>query len=234
MSRKKKYNFSSRPKSYWSLEAADTLVFANIKGEQRKRFIKSIAEEGNIEKLESFMLSDTLTDEERKAIGRIHPMFMGGEYLPDYKSNEVEIARISYASTMGDVVSIRAKFKKGMIKYRIVDDFELNPPLKYSFTPRQSKKPLSPGELIKFINSIKSDGNDECPGLIDDSRNFHVKEGTQPQDMIGFITVSSVFYPDLENYYKDQEKEWLIQQKERKHKECVEEEKKEMMHQIKI
>lgn len=39
---------------------------------------------------------------------KFHPSFVGGEYLPDYKANEVQIARIELQSTTTDVISIRA------------------------------------------------------------------------------------------------------------------------------
>jgi hypothetical protein len=39
----------------------------------------------------------------RSALGRLHPSFMGGEYLPDRRDTEVEIARINIDSTTSDV-----------------------------------------------------------------------------------------------------------------------------------
>jgi len=39
----------------------------------------------------------------------IHPSFMGGEYLPDYRRDEIEIARIELESTTSDVISVRAR-----------------------------------------------------------------------------------------------------------------------------
>jgi hypothetical protein len=47
-------------------------------------------------------------DEARISLGQIHPTFMGGEYLPNYCRQEVEIARIALASTTSDVISLRA------------------------------------------------------------------------------------------------------------------------------
>ena len=48
---------------------------------------------------------------------------MGGEYLPDYRANEVEIVRIELQSTTADVTSVRARLvgrKDPRIEYRVV------------------------------------------------------------------------------------------------------------------
>jgi len=45
----------------------------------------------------------------REGLGAIHPSFMGGEYLPGYRRNEVEIVRIELDSTTSDVISLRAR-----------------------------------------------------------------------------------------------------------------------------
>ena len=56
----------------------------------------------------------------RSALGRLHPSFMGGEYLPDRRDTEVEIARINIDSTTSDVTRIYAKAGKDRIRYRVV------------------------------------------------------------------------------------------------------------------
>jgi hypothetical protein len=50
-----------------------------------------------------FLAQSALSDSDRQALGRIHPAFMGGEYLPDLAQSEVMIARITIASTTQDV-----------------------------------------------------------------------------------------------------------------------------------
>jgi len=45
----------------------------------------------------------------REGLGAIHPSFMGGEYLPGYRRNEVEIVRIELDSTTSDAISLRAR-----------------------------------------------------------------------------------------------------------------------------
>ena len=53
--------------------------------------------------------SGKLEPSTRLLLGGIHPAFMGGEYLPQFGQNEIEIARIVLASVTQDVISIRAR-----------------------------------------------------------------------------------------------------------------------------
>jgi len=50
-----------------------------------------------------------LDDDERSAVGMIHPWFMGGEYLPRLGRLELEIARITIRSTTRHVIAMYAK-----------------------------------------------------------------------------------------------------------------------------
>ena len=95
------------------------------------------------------MTLPTLPDEDRRALGRLHPSFMGGEYLPDRRETEVEIARINIDSTTSDVTSVYAKAGKDRIRYRVVDEY--NGDTLSEKRTRSSKRPLSLGELIEFF-----------------------------------------------------------------------------------
>src|SRR5262245_45038225 len=99
-------NLQFRPATYW--DTPDALL-ANIKGEQRRQLIQHALAIADAEELETWLLQDELTDEERELVGRIHPLLMGGEYLPDYQPGEVEIARVALQSTTGDVISVGAR-----------------------------------------------------------------------------------------------------------------------------
>ena len=66
---------------------------------------------------------DSLSDKERASLGKSHPTFMGGAYLPNYRSEEVEIARIELASTTSDVISLRARPSGSRIKCKLVDAY---------------------------------------------------------------------------------------------------------------
>jgi hypothetical protein len=96
------------------LEAA----LRNVKGRRRREMIKDYGEFGTLEQLDDNLLADTLDTDTRVSLGRIHPSFMGGEYLSNYHRSEVEIARIEFESTTCDVFSLRARPGGSRIKYR--------------------------------------------------------------------------------------------------------------------
>jgi hypothetical protein len=78
-----------------------------------------------------------------------HPAYMGGEYLPDCDPNEVEIARITIASTTQDVTCVYAKRVDGGIEYRVVDEYE-GMTLDDETTHRTSE-PMALAELVQFF-----------------------------------------------------------------------------------
>jgi len=104
------------------------------------------------------LLVDTLSDEQREDLAQIHPSFRGGEFLPPYAAQELEIARIELQSSTWDVISVRARRADDTIYYSICDEyasqFELCPPL--------SNVPLTLGELIDLIDHA---GEQESLGL---------------------------------------------------------------------
>ena len=76
-------------------------------------------------------------------------MFMGGEFLPGFRSGEVEIARVSIKSTTYDVNSIRAKMGGTRIRYRFYDEYDGETTT--GKTSRTSIRPLTLGELLDFM-----------------------------------------------------------------------------------
>jgi hypothetical protein len=78
----------------------------------------------NLDAIPDYLLNESLDDEARVSRGQIHPMFMGGEYLPDYGDCGVEIARIELKSTTYDVISLRACPSGSHINYSLVDEYE--------------------------------------------------------------------------------------------------------------
>jgi hypothetical protein len=74
---------------------------------------------------------------------------MGGEYLPDQQENEIEIARVTIASTTSDVTSVYACRNKDDIHYRAVDEYEGD--TLSDQTTCSSKLPLTLGELADFF-----------------------------------------------------------------------------------
>jgi hypothetical protein len=206
MSNSASIDFGYRPSTYWESPEA---VLANIKGEQRRQLVAKLMASGKLASQDERLLAESLTDEERVVLGRMHPAWMGGEYLPDYLAGEVEIARAALKSTTGDVISLRARREDGLIHYRIVDEYESH----VQYTPTTSEAPLTLGELVKLIDTARNDSM-EYVGLTDALRdNNLVAGGVDPEDLVDFVTISSPFYPQLETHYRAQVQRWLAARK---------------------
>jgi hypothetical protein len=94
---------------------------------------------GKLDQLSDELLRASLSDEARVSLGKIHPTFMGGECLPNYGRQEVEIARIELTSTTSDVISLRARPSGPRIKYRVVDEYQTE----FQLPQETSRRPLS-------------------------------------------------------------------------------------------
>jgi hypothetical protein len=75
---------------------------------------------------------------------------MGGEYFPNYRRQEVEIACIELASTTSDVISLRAKPWGSRIKYKLVDEYNTE----FCLPQQSSCRVFSLRELIRFLDSV--------------------------------------------------------------------------------
>jgi hypothetical protein len=138
-----------RPASYFWPLGLETHLLASVKGAGRKTALAALIDAGRVDEVPEFLAKSSLSDEERRAIGRLHPSLMGGEYLPDLDGAEIEIARISIRSTTGDVTSVYARRGEGCIHYRVVDEYAGD--TLSGETERTSEKPLSLGELCAFF-----------------------------------------------------------------------------------
>jgi hypothetical protein len=142
-------DLSYRPASYFWPITHETYSIAAIKGERRRNAIREAFDANRVTVLDDYYSTPVLHEEDRRALGRLHPSFMGGEYLPNRQETEVEIARINIDSTTSDVTSIYAKAGKNRIYYRVVDEYE-GDTLNEKRT-RSSKQPLTLNELIEFF-----------------------------------------------------------------------------------
>lgn len=96
-----------RPSSYfWARKHGIPLV-SDIKGAERRRYYQRALDSGEVDEDGALQLLHALTENQRRAQGSLHPAFMGGEYLPDHLPGEVEIARITIASTTGRDLRLR-------------------------------------------------------------------------------------------------------------------------------
>jgi hypothetical protein len=146
---KETLDLSYRPASYFWPITHETHAIAAIKGERRRNAIREAYDTNRVTVLDEYYSTPVLHEQDRRALGAIHPSFMGGEYLPNRQETEVEIARINIDSTTSDVTSIYAKAGKNRIYYRVVDEYDgdtLN-----EKRSRSSKQPLTLDALVEFF-----------------------------------------------------------------------------------
>lgn len=195
-------DLSFRPRTYFGPVPLETHLLSRVAGQERRELLRRRLASGNLD-LPLGLIADPLDEEDRAALGRIHPAFMGGEYLPRFLDNEVEIARISLQSVTADQISVRARRLVGRIGYRIVDEYpEFS---KYVCLPASSVSPLSLGELITLMESAREGGSIVFPILGMNS------QYSTPAELATFVTVTSDFYTDLQRYYHALIGAWLEQ-----------------------
>jgi hypothetical protein len=178
-------DLSFRPRSYFWPVGLEVQLLTHIKGAARRAAVQRLIDTGQTDQIPALLAKAELSEEERTGLGRIHPMFMGGEYLPNQDTHEVEIARIEINSTTFDVTSVYGRRGTSAIHYRVVDEYNgdtLTGPAK-----RTSAKPLTLGELTDFFMGAW------CLMEVLEA-NY---EGDVEQ-MLGFFCTRSAFYPDLD------------------------------------
>lgn len=186
------------------------LLLSRVKGTVRRNELMKAMEEERLEDLPEQFLQSALSNEQRSGSAAIHPALMGGEYLPDFLKDEVEVARIELASSTADVISVRMRpTRKGLV-YRVVDEYgngggaeeddadgELvddeyvddESESMVDSTPLVSKIPLSLAELGEFVMEAA-----QVEEIIARNEFYTVDEALE------FISGSSVYYPEFGLY----------------------------------
>jgi hypothetical protein len=189
-----------RPHSYFWASERGIKLLSDIKGAERRRIYAQALAEGSIDELPAEIADESLSQAARRGFGGFHPTFMGGEYLPDHASQEVEIARITIASTTQDVTCVYARQVGGRIHYRVVDEYD-GDTLSGQDT-RTSNKPLTLKALVDFFL-----GSWDLMFCLD----CNFREYAYPRDEVhGFIVdASSSFYPEFGNLISKRVDAWL-------------------------
>ena len=102
---RKAIDFDYRPHGYFKPQRLEKHLLSKVKGAVLKRRMEALLSEGRQAELLQELGAAT-SAENNKVLEAIHPMFMGGNYLPDTEHGEVEIARIRIESTTYDVTSV--------------------------------------------------------------------------------------------------------------------------------
>jgi hypothetical protein len=193
-----------RPQSYFGPLPLETHLIARVTGHERREMLRAALATGDLN-YPAELQESTLDEAFREKIGRIHPMLMGGEYLPPLEDDETEIARISLRSVTADQISVRARRSNRRLSYRIVDEYPEDDPTdgsKYRFHPSSSTEPLALRQLVAAIESACAGG------IVWPILDMNASCG-DVERLHGFVTVASEFYPQLEPYYNVRIEAWL-------------------------
>jgi hypothetical protein len=210
MSQQSSIDLDYRPSTYWPESENQEQRLSHIHGKGRRDITRNALESGGIRELNWIgpeLSAESLSEQDRQAWGRIHPSMMGGEYLPQYEENEVEIARISLKSVTSDQISIRASGRDRDIHYSVVDEYETG----YQLAIERSQEPLTLAELITLLDQTDNPFKEAGGGLVRSHWKFNI-EYMDPEEAIDFVSVESAFYLDLRSYYSEEAEEWLAEQ----------------------
>ena len=202
-------DYDFRPTSYWDDKNALAAILRDVKGTLRRQMIIDYWNAGQYEKLENELTQATISARLQYVLGRIHPTWMGGEYLPNYHSGETEIARISLKSTLSDVISIRATRRNGKLRYRVVDEYET----RFERPLKTSSEPFMLRELIAFLDGTKyPDDVTPLPLANNEGNCVHQR---RPEELRHFTVITSLVYPELEQHYERVFDDWCAQESAR-------------------
>jgi len=206
------FDLDFRPSSYWDDVGPVASILRDIKGERRREIIAEVLRTGPPD-VPDEMLSSALSYDLRTFVGQLHPTFMGGEYLPDLDRGATEIARIVLQSTTMDVYSIRGRRigkgkQVGRIRFDIVDEYGSH----YHVSPRSAHGPLSLGEIIRLIDTARADEEAYIhSNYVLNICQFQWQNDPNAEGAFNatrFVSVESMVYPQLGNYYEALKREW--------------------------
>jgi hypothetical protein len=142
-------DLSFRPKSYFGPQRLEEYLISKVKGAVLKARLEALSKEGRHQEVASLLGEEGISPAYIKALERMHAMFMGGNYLPNTEEGEVEIARIEISSTTRDVTCVFTKPGSGIIRYRVVDEYDGD--TLSGASEMTSGSPLTLSELTDFF-----------------------------------------------------------------------------------
>jgi hypothetical protein len=134
--------------------------------------------------------------------GLRRPYYDVGEHLPIKNSFEIDIARISLASSTGDVIVIRAVKSDNLYSLKVLDEYE---GIFIDFTEEYNHIPTQ-GEIIDLISEF-NDQNSTNTGYL-----FEVLEEnsmTTKEQVEHYVIIDSNIYPDLNSLFLYRWQKWV-------------------------
>jgi hypothetical protein len=189
------------PMDYRDVASPAAALMLNVKGDLRRRLLRDILSGRHAAGLDPALLAESASDLAHGILGRVHPQWMGGEFLPDYLDGETEIARVTLATVTRDVLSLRARRRSGRFLYRLVDEYGV----RWRLTRASSAHPLPMRGVIQLLDTACLP-DARWPDLTDELRDAH---GGEPAEAAQFVEVTSDVYPGLEAHYRMRAEQWL-------------------------
>ena len=186
-----------RPARYFGPAHLESHLRTTIKGAERREMGASILRDGDVP-LPVGLAEPGLSDDARVSWGAIHPSMMGGEYLPDRRGRELEIARITIQSTTQDVTCVYAFQGRGRLRYRVVDEYDGD--CLQGRVRRTSSRPLTLGELTDFLLGAWN--------LIQILQRNFSRADSSLDEALAFFRGESAFYPDFDALLRSRVKAW--------------------------
>ena len=193
------FDLDYRPRTYFWPLGLKPHPLSSIKGANRRSLIAGVLAEDLDADIPHVLLQPALPEPLRQYLGSLHPSGMGGEYLPDLTTQEVEIARITIASTTQDVTCVYARRAGDAIAVRVVDEYDGG-----TLSSKRGRKypgPLSLGELTKFFLRRWN--------LFDVLQMNFEGEWHRSEEILRFFWASSDFYPEFDDLLRDRVQKWL-------------------------
>ena len=205
----KNVDLSYRPDTYWPESLTPEQLLTRIRGKRRQDIARELYKKRGFTALSEFLVSEGLSEDDRSAWGAIGPWCMGGEYLPELDEGEIEIARISLASTTSDQISVRACQDGERIRYRIVGEYEEDETMRQQLPFDVTDRPLSLEELMDMIEGARTSDSAHSGGIFSSSWFMMLEVTNAPEEIVGFLSVSSAFYPEIQTSYMARAEQWL-------------------------
>lgn len=174
-----------RPAGYFGPQPLEDYLLSRAKGALVRARLRELLASNEHDAVARLLREHGVSEDECRALGSVHPLLMGGNYLPSSDSGEVEIARIFIHSTTGDVTAVYARLAGPRIHYRVVDEY--GGETLQGKTACESVKPLTLGELHDFFTSA-------WPFHAVLEMNFE----RDTRKMLDFFVAESDFYPQLD------------------------------------
>lgn len=173
------------PKSYFVPHGLERHLVSKIKSAVIRADLNALLDQGDYQQVRKVLIDEDRDNAFFNAMGHSHPMFLGGNYLPDTKEGEIEIARLCLRSVTYDVSAIYVRREQGVIHYRVVDEYD-------GMTLHE--EPYAQSETPMTLEAFTALVVEKC-GL---DGTVNENEFVAVQEALDFFWAESYFYPDLD------------------------------------